>query len=53
MCPVAMMVFMSIGDVEVCARAAPLAVKNVGEEMMFTIDMLNMHLIDPEWGNIL
>ncbi len=41
------MVFMAIEGVEVTARAAPKSVVNPGETMMFTIDMNNMHLIDP------
>ena len=41
------MVFMAIEGVEVTARAAPKSVVNPGEIMMFTIDMNNMHLIDP------
>ena len=41
------MVFMNIDGVEVTARAAPRSVGNPGETMMFTIDMNNVHLIDP------
>ena len=41
------MVFMDIDGVEVTARAAPRSVSNPGETMMFTIDMNNIHLIDP------
>lgn len=41
------MVFFNIGDVEVCARAAPKSVSGVGQAMPFTIDKSQMHLIDP------
>lgn len=41
------MVFMDIDGVEVTARAAPRSVSNPGETMTFTIDMNNIHLIDP------
>ena len=47
------MVFIDISSVEICARAAPSEVKNPGEDMMFTIDMQNMHLIDPDTKNVL
>ncbi|MBM86354.1 MAG: sugar ABC transporter ATP-binding protein [Rhodospirillaceae bacterium] len=47
------MVFMEIANVEVCARAAPDAVKNPGETMTFTIDMQKMHLIDPSTDTVL
>ena len=47
------MVFMSISGVDVCARAAPRSVKNPGETMTFTIDMQNMHLIDPGTDKVL
>ena len=40
-------VFFEINGVEVTARAAPKSVSNVGEDMMLTIDMNSMHLIDP------
>jgi multiple sugar transport system ATP-binding protein len=41
------MVFIELGSTEVAARSAPKAVSDVGETMAFTIDMNNMHLIDP------
>ena len=41
------MVFINIEGLEVCARSAPKAVSDVGQNMAFTIDMNNMHLIDP------
>lgn len=41
------MVFFSLGQTEVCARAEPGAVGNVGESMGFTVNMDKMHLIDP------
>ena len=41
------MVFIELGTTEVAARSAPKAVSGVGETMAFTIDMNNMHLIDP------
>ncbi len=46
------MVFMDIEGVEVTARAAPKAVSNPGETMMFTIDMNNTHLIDPKTDKV-
>ena len=42
------MVFFSIGGTEICARSQPRAVSPVGRSMDFTIDMGQMHLIDPE-----
>ena len=42
------MVFIEIDGTEVTARAAPNAVSPVGDVMNFTVDMNNMHLIDPE-----
>jgi len=42
------MVFINIDGTEVCARAAPKSVNLVGENMTFTIDMNNMHLINPQ-----
>jgi multiple sugar transport system ATP-binding protein len=42
------MVFFSINQEDICARAAPDAVSNVGQEMDFSIDMGKMHLIEPE-----
>ena len=47
------MVFMAIGGVDICARAAPRSVKSPGERMEFTIDMQNMHLIDPDTDKVL
>jgi multiple sugar transport system ATP-binding protein len=41
------MVYLEINREEISARAAPQSVRRVGEVMDFTIDMLNMHLIDP------
>ncbi|MPY75728.1 MAG: sn-glycerol-3-phosphate ABC transporter ATP-binding protein UgpC [Alphaproteobacteria bacterium] len=41
------MVFFSIDGIEICARARPRAVGPVGEAMPFTVDMNEMHLIDP------
>jgi multiple sugar transport system ATP-binding protein len=41
------MVFFSLGPTEICARAEPSAVGNVGESMGFTVNMDKMHLIDP------
>jgi multiple sugar transport system ATP-binding protein len=46
------MVFIAIDGSEVCARAAPRAVSPVGQQMAFTIDMNNMHLIDPASDNV-
>ena len=47
------MVFMNIEGEDVCARAAPKSVKSPGEDMMFTIDMQNMHLIDSGTDRVL
>ena len=47
------MVFMNVEGVDVCARAAPRTVKAPGEDMTFTIDMQNMHLIDPGTDRVL
>jgi multiple sugar transport system ATP-binding protein len=41
------MVFFNLNQVDVCARSAPRAVRAVGAQMEFTIDMNHMHLIDP------
>ncbi len=46
------MVFVDIEGVEVTARAAPKSVSEPGETMMFTIDMNNMHLIDPKTDRV-
>ena len=39
---------MEVNGEEICARAAPAAVRPVGEPMTLTIDMSRMHLIDPQ-----
>ena len=41
------MVVMNVGGTEITARSSPRAVSEVGQSMGFTIDMNNMHLIDP------
>ena len=41
------MVFISLNQTDICARAEPTAVSNVGESMGFTVNMDKMHLIDP------
>ncbi|MCP5149751.1 MAG: sn-glycerol-3-phosphate ABC transporter ATP-binding protein UgpC [Ectothiorhodospiraceae bacterium] len=41
------MVFISIDGRELCARSAPKAVTEVGKKMRLTVDMNNLHLIDP------
>jgi multiple sugar transport system ATP-binding protein len=41
------MVFFSINGTELCARARPRAVGPIGKSMPFTVDMNEMHLIDP------
>ncbi len=41
------MVFINIGPTEITTRSRPRAVSAVGETMGFTIDMSQMHLIDP------
>ena len=47
------MVFFSLGQTDICARAEPSSVGNVGEKMGFTVDMDKMHLIDPATGDVL
>ena len=47
------MVFIDIEGTEICARAAPKAVSEVGQDMAFTINMNNMHLIDPTNDRVL
>ena len=47
------MVFVEIDGTEVTARAAPRSVSPVGAEMAFTVDMNNMHLIDPETDRVI
>ena len=46
------MVYFTIGQTEVCARAEPNAVSNVGEAMGFTVNMDKMHLIDPSTDTV-
>jgi multiple sugar transport system ATP-binding protein len=46
------MVYLDVGGAEISARAAPLSVRPVGERMRFTMDMSNMHLIDPETDRV-
>ncbi len=41
------MVFLNVGGTEMCARSGPRAVSGVGQNMDFTIELNNMHLIDP------
>ncbi len=41
------MVFINVNGTEICARSAPNAAGEVGQNMDFSIDMDNMHLIDP------
>ena len=47
------MVYIEIGGEEVSARSAPKAVRPVGEQMEFTIDMAHMHLIDPTTDKVI
>ena len=47
------MVFFKINDEDICARSAPAAVKDVGQEMDFSIDMNKMQLIDPGTDKVL
>ena len=46
-------VYVTHDQVEVCARAQPRAVSEVGEAMGFTIDMARMHLIDPRTDKVI
>lgn len=41
------MVLIDMDGTEVSARSAPRSVGAVGQNMAFTIDMNNMHLVDP------
>jgi multiple sugar transport system ATP-binding protein len=42
------MVFIDMGGSEVSARSEPNAVRQVSEQMSFTIDMNHMHLLNPD-----
>ena len=42
------MVFINIGETEICTRSRPQAVSQPGQSMGFAVDMSQMHLIDPE-----
>ncbi len=46
------MVFFPLNGEDVCARSAPAAVRQVGEEMYLTADMSRMHLIDPDTNKV-
>ena len=46
------MVFFNLGPTEICARAEPTSVSDVGETMGFTVSMDKMHLIDPSTGAV-
>jgi multiple sugar transport system ATP-binding protein len=46
------MVFININGEDICARAAPKAVAQVGQQMDFSIDMSRMHLIDPSTDQV-
>ena len=41
------MVFININGQEVCARSSPRAVAPVGSQMEFTVQLNQMHLVDP------
>ena len=47
------MVYFTVGGEAVCARAAPRAVSEPGLDMAFTVDMSNMHLIDPATDRVI
>ncbi|MCP5155550.1 MAG: sn-glycerol-3-phosphate ABC transporter ATP-binding protein UgpC [Ectothiorhodospiraceae bacterium] len=47
------MVFFGLNGVDVCARSHPRAAGEVGRPMGFTIDMHQMHLIDPRTDLVL
>jgi multiple sugar transport system ATP-binding protein len=47
------MVFFSIGGADLCARVEPHSAKDVGQKMTLTANMNNMHLLDPESGNVI
>ena len=46
------MVFFNLGPSEICARAEPSSVSDVGQSMGFTVNMDKMHLIDPSMGAV-
>ena len=46
------MVFFNLGPTEICARAEPASVSDVGQSMGFTVNMDKMHLIDPSTGAV-
>ena len=46
------MVFFNLGPSEICARAEPSSVSDVGQSMGFTVNMDKMHLIDPSTGAV-
>jgi multiple sugar transport system ATP-binding protein len=46
------MVFFNVRDLEVCARSTPKAVAPTGHRMEFTADLNQMHLLDPESGQV-
>ncbi|HTV70833.1 MAG TPA: sn-glycerol-3-phosphate ABC transporter ATP-binding protein UgpC [Rhizobiaceae bacterium] len=46
------MVYLDVGGIEIAARAAPQSVRPVGEKMRFSIDLSNMHLIDPQTDKV-
>ena len=46
------MVFFDLGETEVCSRADPKAVADVGGVMGFTVDKSQMHLIDPATSQV-
>jgi multiple sugar transport system ATP-binding protein len=47
------MVFFDFGATEVCSRSDPKAIENVGNDMDFTIDKSQMHLIDPQSSRVI
>ena len=42
------MVFITLNGQEVCARSSPRAVAPVGSQMEFTVQLNQMHLVDPD-----
>ena len=47
------LIFLTINEVEICAKCSPNLNVKPGDVMTFTADMTHMHLIDPETGGVI
>ena len=47
------MVFITLNGQEVCARSSPRAVAPVGSQMEFTVQLNQMHLVDPDSDRVI